>query len=67
MYLLDTNVLSELRPGKAHASPAVLAWAASVPHNQHFISVVTVCEHEMGSGYLYVQKYSRPLQWAVKV
>ncbi|WP_038214784.1 type II toxin-antitoxin system VapC family toxin [Xenophilus azovorans] len=48
MYLLDTNVISELRPGKAQASPAVLAWAASVPHNQHFISVVTVCEHEMG-------------------
>lgn len=48
MYLLDTNVLSELRPGKKNASEAVLAWAASVPHNQHFISVVSVFEHEIG-------------------
>lgn len=48
MYLLDTNVLSELRPGKKNASASVLAWAASVPHNQHFISVVSVFEHEIG-------------------
>ena len=29
MFLLDTNVVSELR--KAQADPAVVAWARSVP------------------------------------
>lgn len=48
MYLLDTNVLSELRPGKPQASPAVWAWAASVPHGLHFISAITVLEQEIG-------------------
>lgn len=48
MYVLDTNVLSELRPGKPQASAAVRAWAATVPHGQHFISAITVLEQEIG-------------------
>lgn len=48
MYVLDTNVLSELRPGKPHTSPAVRAWAATVAHSQHFISAITVLEQEIG-------------------
>ena len=49
MYLLDTNVVSELRKaqsGKADAN--VVAWAASVPAGGLFISAITVLELEMG-------------------
>lgn len=49
MYLLDTNVISELRKtnsGKADTS--VVAWASSVPSSQLYISVITVLELEMG-------------------
>ena len=48
MYVLDTNVLSELRPGKPHASAAVLAWAATLPHSRIYLSAITVMEHEAG-------------------
>ena len=48
MWLLDTNVLSELRPGKPHASPAVRQWAANVPIGRQFISAVTLAELETG-------------------
>lgn len=49
MYLLDTNVVSELRKaanGRAH--PAVVAWARSVPAVRQFVSVVTLLELELG-------------------
>ena len=49
MYLLDTNVVSELRRAKAgKADPRVVAWAASVPVVSLFVSVVTVLELEWG-------------------
>lgn len=48
MYLLDTNVLSELRPGRPRQSEAVRAWAATVPQGRFFISAVTVLEQEIG-------------------
>ncbi|MGE0315915.1 MAG: type II toxin-antitoxin system VapC family toxin [Lautropia sp.] len=48
MYLLDTNVISELRHGKAGASPAVLAWAASKPISAHYLSAITVLEMDYG-------------------
>lgn len=48
MYLLDTNVVSELRPGKAKASGQVLAWAASVPKEVIYLSSITVLEQEQG-------------------
>jgi toxin FitB len=48
MYVLDTNVLSELRPGKAQQSQEVRAWAAGVPDGQFFVSAVTILEQEMG-------------------
>lgn len=51
MYLLDTNVLSELRRSdKAH--PAVAAWAAQVPTLQFFLSVITILEIEIGASRL---------------
>jgi predicted nucleic acid-binding protein len=49
MYLLDTNVLSELRKirlGKADAN--VTAWAESVDAADLFISAVTIMELELG-------------------
>ena len=49
MYLLDTNVVSELRRATAgKADPHVVAWAASVPVASLFLSVVTVLELELG-------------------
>lgn len=47
MFLLDTNVLSELRrPDKAHAK--VRAWAASLPVAQFYLSAITILELELG-------------------
>ena len=49
MYLLDTNIISELRKstsGKANAG--VVTWADSVAANSLFISVITVLELEIG-------------------
>lgn len=48
MYLLDTNVLSELRAGKPRADAHVLAWAASVPLGAQFVSVVSWMEIDIG-------------------
>lgn len=49
MYLLDTNVISELRQGKPKASQAVRAWAAVQPGNQLYLSAVTALEMEIGA------------------
>lgn len=46
MYLLDTNVVSELRRPKPHK--AVLTWVADVPADQLFLSAVTVGEIQAG-------------------
>jgi hypothetical protein len=49
MYLLDTNVVSELRKAKnGKANRNVVAWAESVNAAALFLSVVTVLELEMG-------------------
>jgi predicted nucleic acid-binding protein len=49
MYLLDTNVVSELRKARAgKADPNVSAWAESVPAASLFISAITVHEIELG-------------------
>ena len=47
MYLLDTNVVSELR--RPRPNGAVLAWIADVPAEQLFLSAVTVGEIQAGS------------------
>lgn len=46
MYLLDTNVVSELRKRKPHG--AVLAWLDSVEDANLFISAVTIGEIQAG-------------------
>lgn len=46
MFLLDTNVVSELR--KPHADSNVLAWARTTSARDLFISAVTLLELETG-------------------
>jgi toxin FitB len=49
MYVLDTNVVSELR--KAHDGKAdrhVTAWAAGVPASSLFLSALSILELELG-------------------
>ena len=46
MYLLDTNVVSELRKPKPHG--AVLAWIRGVEDAQLFLSAVTLGEIQAG-------------------
>ena len=49
MYLLDTNVVSELRKAKSgRADPNVVAWAQPIPVGSLFLSVITVLELERG-------------------
>jgi predicted nucleic acid-binding protein len=47
MYLLDTNVVSELRKTKT-SNPNVRAWAKNVLTSTLFLSVITVLELEVG-------------------
>ena len=46
MYLLDTNVVSELRRPRPHG--AVLDWTTNVPAEQLFVSAVTIGEIQAG-------------------
>jgi toxin FitB len=47
MYILDTNVISELRKGrKTH--PNVKKWAEALPSASLYISVISVLELEIG-------------------
>lgn len=46
MYLLDTNVISELRRLRPHG--AVVAWLQSVADNDLYLSAVTLGEIEAG-------------------
>lgn len=49
MYLLDTNVVSELRKAcSGQAVPGVIAWERGVRPAELFISVITVQELEIG-------------------
>jgi predicted nucleic acid-binding protein len=49
MYLLDTNVISELRKAKSKkANKNVIAWAKKVSSSNLYISVITVLEIELG-------------------
>lgn len=48
MFVLDTNLVSELRRAeKAHKR--VLAWAASIPLASFYLSSITVLELELGT------------------
>ncbi len=50
MYLLDTNVVSELRRVDAGtADPHVKAWSETLDAESTFLSVITVLELELGT------------------
>ena len=49
MYLLDTNVIAELRRGRTRrADRNVIAWADHIPAASLFMSVISVLEIEIG-------------------
>ncbi|WP_366143487.1 PIN domain-containing protein [Rhodoferax sp.] len=48
MYVLDTNVISELCRGKPNQSAEIRAWAACVPVSQLFLTAINVLELERG-------------------
>lgn len=63
MFLLDTNVISELRKAKSgKADKNVLCWAKNIPPSQLFISIISILELE--TGVLSVER-RYPLQGAV--
>lgn len=63
MFVLDTNVVSELRKVRSgKADPGVAAWAAGVPSAAMFVSAITI--HELEHGVLLMER-SDPDQGAV--
>ncbi len=49
MYLLDTNVISELRKvGDGKADANVVQWVSSIDAASSYLSVVTIMELEIG-------------------
>src|ERR1700677_4641313 len=48
MYILDTNVISELRKGRK-TQPNVKKWADALPSASLYISVISVLELEIGT------------------
>ncbi len=49
MFILDTNVVSELRKARAGRADAnVVAWTSSTEPSTLYISVITVMELELG-------------------
>lgn len=56
MYILDTNVISELRKGKK-AEQSVKMWAQALPAANLYLSVVSVLELEIGA--LLVERQDR--------
>ena len=65
MYVLDTNVISELRHGKPNQSPEVRAWAASLPTSQFFLSAISILELE--KGVLALERKTPPQGQALRV
>lgn len=47
-YLLDTNVISEIRKPRDRASEAVREWIATKPDHDFYLSTVTVFELQLG-------------------
>lgn len=65
MYVLDTNVISELRQGKPNQSTEVRAWAATMPASQLFISAI--CLLELEKGVLALERKTPPQGSALRV
>lgn len=48
MYLLDTNVVSELRKRPGRIDARVASWGATVSAGEQYLSVITLFEVELG-------------------
>ena len=48
MFLIDTNVISELRQGKPMQNTQVVSWAQQQVFEQFFLSAITILELEKG-------------------
>lgn len=63
MYVLDTNVVSELRKvRKRRADPGVARWSEATPSAEMFVSAITIHELELG---VLLRERSDPDQGAV--
>jgi predicted nucleic acid-binding protein len=63
MFVLDTNVVSELRKVRSgKANPGVAAWAEQISSAELFISAITI--HELEHGVLLIER-SDPTQGAL--
>lgn len=63
MFVLDTDVVSELRKAKSgRANPGLASWASSVSSSQMFLSSITI--HELEYGVLLAER-SNPEQGAL--
>ena len=49
MFLLDTNVISELRKPEGRVSPEVVQWVSTQNATSLYVSMVTLYELEAGS------------------
>lgn len=61
MYLLDTNIISEIRKG-AKGDTNVLNWARAVSASSLFLSVITILEIEAG---ILQKEHKDPYQGAI--
>ncbi len=60
MFLLDTNIVSELRKSKPHGG--VLSWMRSIPNESLYISAITIGEIQTG---IEITKEQDPLKAAI--
>lgn len=65
MYLLDTNVISELRQGKPNQSAEVRNWAAQHRASTLYLSAITILELE--KGILLLERRTPPQGAALRV
>jgi predicted nucleic acid-binding protein len=65
MFLLDTNVISELRKVTTpRMDPNVRAWAARVPESRLILS--SICVFEVEKGVLQMERHGRTQGWALR-
>jgi predicted nucleic acid-binding protein len=65
MFLLDTNVISELRQGKPNQSAEVRNWAAQHRASMLYLSAITILELE--KGILLLERRTPPQGAALRV
>jgi predicted nucleic acid-binding protein len=60
-YLLDTNILSEIRKGASRATPQVWQWWLGMQNEELFLSVLTIGEIRKGIDRLAMRDAARTL------